>query len=82
MGVLMGVFEGVTVGGTVGINVEVAVDVAVGNAVGSDVCVDVGKSGTMVTPGTGVRVATLGTQSTWPLWMVVEDPIQLARCNC
>lgn len=80
----MGVFEGVTVGGTVGINVEVAVDVAVGNAVGSDVCdgVDVGKSGMMVTPGMGVRVATLGTQSTWPLWMVVEDPIQLARCNC
>ena len=65
---VIGVFEGVKVGVAVGVDVEVAVGgmlVAVGTSVadGVTVGVAVGKLGRLVTPGTGVRVGTLGTQS-------------------
>jgi len=79
--------EAVGVGGTsvVGICEEVAVgrSVDVGTSVvtiGSDVLVAVGRFGTTVTPG--VRVGTFGTQSLWPEKIVIDDPMQLARCNC
>lgn len=66
-----GVFDGVKVGGTVGTEVKVDVGgtkVKVGMAVGTSVSVKttVGKVGIIVTPGAGVRVGTLGTQSSWP----------------
>jgi hypothetical protein len=76
---------GVSVGGTsvVGISVEVAVGGSmVGTSVvgtGCEVFDAVGEFGTSVIPG--VRVGTFGTQSLCPTKMVVEDPIQLARCN-
>jgi hypothetical protein len=56
-----GAFEGVNVGGVVGIVVNVALGgtlVAVGMTV-VGVYIAVGESGTIVTPGTGVRVATI-----------------------
>jgi hypothetical protein len=58
------VFEGVNVADAVGMNVDVAVGGTV-VAVGINVLdgVAVGKSGIIVTPGTGVRVGTFGTQS-------------------
>ena len=76
---------GVGVGGisVVGISVEVAVGSSiVGTSVvgtGCEVFDAVGEFGTSVIPG--VRVGTFGTQSLCPTKMVVEDPIQLARCN-
>ena len=79
--------EAVGVGGTsvVGICDAVAVgrSVEVGTSVvtiGCDVLVAVGRFGTMVTPG--VRVGTFGTQSLCPGKIVMDDPMQLARCNC
>lgn len=79
--------EAVGVGGTsvVGVRDAVAVgsSVEVGTSVvatGCEVSVAVGKSGTMVTPG--VRVGTFGTQSLCPGKIVMDDPMQLARCNC
>ena len=78
-------FEAVSVGGTsvVGICVEVAVGGSrVGTSVvgtGSEVLEAVGESGIRVMPG--VRVGTFGTQSLCPVKMVVDEPIQLARCN-
>ena len=79
--------EAVGLGGTsvVGIGEEVAVgrSVEVGTSVvtiGCDVLVAVGRFGTTVTPG--VRVGTFGTQSLWPEKIVIDDPMQLARCNC
>lgn len=77
----------VDVGGTsvVGICVEVCVAVGgsrVGTSVvgtGCEVLDGVGVFGTIVTPG--VRVGTFGTQSLCPTNIVVDDPIQLARCN-
>ena len=30
----------------------------------------------------GVLVDTFGTQSNCPIWMIVEDPMQFAVCNC
>ena len=62
---LGGVFEEVNVGAIVGAVVNVALGGTV-VSVGLRVFVAVGKSGTMVTPGTGVRVATFGTQSSCP----------------
>ena len=59
----------------IGEAITVSVDVAGGGCVkvgasvvgmGSDVFVDVGKSGTAVVPGMGVRVGTFGTQSLCP----------------
>ena len=82
---VVAVAVGVEVKVLVGISVEVAVGVSVGGgsvvAVGVSVCegVAVGKSGMLVMPG--VRVGTFGTQSRWPVKIIVEDPIQLARCN-
>lgn len=76
---------GVGVGGisVVGIGVEVAVGGSVvGTSVvgtGCEVFDAVGELGTSVIPG--VRVGTFGTQSLCPTKMVVEDPIQLARCS-
>ena len=67
-----GVVEGVCVGGSVGISVFVAVggtsvSVAVaGTGTSVVVGVVVGKLGMIVSPGTGVRVGTLGTQSSCP----------------
>lgn len=52
----------VTVGDAVTRNVEVAVGGTV-VALGNSVFVDVGVLGKIVTPGTGVRVGTFGTQS-------------------
>ena len=61
---------------SVGDGVKVKVDVRVGGSVelgtgvvamGVDVSVDVGKSGTVVVPGIGVRVGTFGTQSLCPV---------------
>ena len=79
--------EAVGVGGTsvVGICEAVAVGrlVEVGTSVvtmGCNVLVAVGMSGTMVTPG--VRVGTFGTQSLCPAKIVMDEPIQLARCSC
>jgi hypothetical protein len=79
--------EAVGVGGTsvVGVRDAVAVgrSVEVGTSVvatGCEVSVAVGKSGTMVMPG--VRVGTFGTQSLCPGKIVMDDPMQLARCNC
>ena len=77
--------EAVGVGGTsvVGICVEVAVGGSrVGTSVvgiGCEVLVAVGKFGMTVMPG--VRVGTFGTQSLCPTKIVVEEPMQLARCN-
>ena len=68
---VVGICEAVEVGisvVTVGCEVLVCEGVAVGN------------SGTMVTPG--VRVGTFGTQSLCPGKIVMDDPMQLARCNC
>ena len=51
--------------------------------IGCEVFVDVvavGRSGMMVTPG--VRVGTFGTQSLCPGKIVMDEPMQLARCNC
>jgi hypothetical protein len=59
---LGGVLEAVKVGAMVGEDVNVALGGML-VSVGLSVFVDVGKSGTMVTPGTGVRVGTLGTHS-------------------
>ena len=42
--------------------------------------VAVGRSGTTVMPG--VRVGTFGTQSLCPGKIVMDEPMQLARCNC
>ena len=79
--------DAVGVGGTsvVGICEAVAVgrSVEVGTSVvtmGCDVLVAVGRSGTMVMPG--VRVGTFGTQSLCPGKIVIDDPMQLARCSC
>lgn len=75
----------VGVGGTsvVGIGVEVSVGSSmVGTSVvgtGCEVFDAVGEFGTRVIPG--VRVGTFGTQSLCPTKMVVENPIQFARCN-
>jgi hypothetical protein len=64
---LGGVFDGVKVGGVVGADVNVALG---GTIVSVEmiicVAVAVGKSGIIVTPGTGVRVGTLGTHSSCP----------------
>lgn len=74
---------GVVEGSVVGICVEVEVEGSVvGTSVvgiGCDVSDAVGELGIRVTPG--VRVGTFGTQSLCPTKIVVEDPIQLARCN-
>ena len=77
-------FEAVGVGGTsvVGICVEVAVGGSrVGTSVvGTGAVLDaVGEFGITVIPG--VRVGTLGTQSLCPAKIVVDEPIQFARCN-
>ena len=78
-------FEAVGVGGTsvVGICVEVAVGGSrVGTSVvgiGCEVLEAVGEFGMTVMPG--VRVGILGTQSLCPAKIVVDEPIQLARCN-
>ena len=62
---LGGVFDGVNVGATVGAVVNVALGGTV-VSVGLRVFVAVGKSGIIVTPGTGVRVATFGTHRSCP----------------
>jgi hypothetical protein len=66
-----GVFVIVGIGGAIMVSVDVAGGgcVEVGSSVvgmGSDVFVDVGKSGTAVVPGMGVRVGKFGTQSLCP----------------
>jgi hypothetical protein len=63
VGVGVGVEEGVTVKVEVGGGVELGTAVV---AVGNEVFVEVGKSGMVVAPGTGVRVGTFGTHSLWP----------------
>lgn len=64
---LGGVLEAVKVGAVVGLDVNVAL-AGMLVSVGMNVCVAVavGKSGMFVTPGTGVRVGTLGTHRTCP----------------
>lgn len=57
-----GVLDAVNVGATVGADVKVALG-GIDVSVGWSVYVAVGKSGTIVTPGTGVRVGTFGTHS-------------------
>ena len=79
--------EAVGVGGTSVVGICDAVEVGTSVvAIGCEVlvcegvAVAVGRSGTMVTPG--VRVGTFGTQSLCPGKIVMDDPMQLARCNC
>jgi hypothetical protein len=62
--VIVSVGDGVTVKVSVGDSVELGTGVV---ATGVDVSVDVGKSGTVVVPGIGVRVGTFGTQSLCPV---------------
>ena len=80
---VIAVAVGVGGGSVVGICVEVAVGGSlVGTSVvgtGCEVFDAVGVFGMSVTPG--VRVGTFGTQSLCPTKIVVEDPIQFARCN-
>ena len=61
--VLIGIGEGVTVKASVGGIVALGSAVV---AMGSEVFVAAGEAGMVVTPGTGVRVGTFGTQSLWP----------------
>ena len=61
----------------VGWSVEVGTSVV---TMGCEVLVAVGRSGITVMPG--VRVGTFGTQSLCPGKIVMDDPMQLARCNC
>ena len=70
---VVGICEAVTVGRLVEVGTSVV-------ATGCEVFVAVGKSGTVVMPG--VRVGTFGTQSLCPGKIVMDDPMQLARCNC
>ena len=74
---------GVAEGSVVGICVDVAVGGSiVGTSVvgiGCEVLDAVGGLGITVTPG--VRVGIFGTHSLCPTKMVMEDPMQLARCN-
>ena len=70
------VFVGMEV--DVGAGVSVAVKVEVGEGVILGVAVE--KSGMLVMPG--VNVGTFGTQSNCPTKIVVDEPMQLARCNC
>ena len=77
--------EAVGVGGTSVVGICEAVEVGTSVVImGCEVLVcegvAVGISGTIVTPG--VRVGTFGTQSRCPGKIVIDDPIQLARCNC
>jgi hypothetical protein len=75
-----GVLEGVAVAGT-GVEVKMTVDVDVEKSgVFVDVLVGVGVLVAVIVIA-GVLVGTLGTQSTWPTWMMVELPMQLADCN-
>jgi hypothetical protein len=80
---IVAVAVGVGGGSVVGISVEVAVGGSiVGTSVvatGCDVSEAIGVFGTRVIPG--VRVGTFGTQSLCPTKIVVEDPIQFARCS-
>jgi hypothetical protein len=80
---IVAVAVGVGGGSVVGICVEVAVGGSlVGTSVvgtGCEVFDAVGVFGMSVTPG--VRVGTFGTQSLCPTKIVVEDPMQFARCN-
>jgi hypothetical protein len=62
-----GVLDGVNVGAVVAVDVNVELGgIVVSVGMNVSVAAAVGKSGTIVTPGTGVRVGTLGTHSTWP----------------
>ena len=70
---VVGICEAVAVGRSVEVGTSVV-------TIGCDVLVAVGRFGTMVTPG--VRVGTFGTQSLCPGKIVIDDPMQLARCNC
>ena len=70
---VVGIWDGVEVGTSV-------VTIGCRVLVGEGVAVAVGISGTMVTPG--VRVGTFGTHSLCPGKIVMEEPMQLARCNC
>ena len=73
--------EAVVVGGTSVVGICEAVEVGTSVVtIGCDVLVAVERSGTMVMPG--VRVGTFGTQSLCPGKIVMDDPMQLARCNC
>ena len=63
VGAVVNVETGVTVTKVVGVSVGGCVNVGAAVKVGVAVFVDVGSSGMMVTPGTGVRVGTFGTQS-------------------
>jgi hypothetical protein len=58
--VLVGIGDGVTVKVSVEGGVELGVTAV---AMGSEVLVEVGRAGTVVVPGMGVRVGTFGTQS-------------------
>jgi len=66
---------GVFVGDGVDVTMNVAVDVEK-SGVFVDVCVGVEGFVVLVIVMVGVRVGTLGTQSTCPTKMVVEVPIQ------
>ena len=89
----IGVLEGVCVAVAVGAGGLVAVLVG-GEKSGVLVAVLVGveRSGVLVGVMVGVRVSvmvmpgvlvgTFGTQSSCPMWMMVDDPMQLADCNC
>lgn len=66
----------------VGIGVDVGGGSVLGTSVvgtGCEVFDAVGEGGTIVIPG--VRVGMFGTQRRCPTKIVMEEPIQLARCN-
>ena len=71
--VVVAVRDAVAVGGSVEVGTSVV-------TIGCEVLVTVGRSGMTVTPG--VRVGTFGTQSLCSGKIVMDDPMQLARCNC
>ena len=70
---VVGICEAVAVGWSVVVGTSVV-------TMGCEVLVAVGRSGITVIPG--VRVGTFGTQSLCPAKIVMDDPMQLARCNC